>query len=64
MTELIEAWPFREFTDMAASDDNKPKPAADGYVALLFVSVAATVLAIGLLALSLNKYDWVSKLGG
>ncbi len=49
---------------MAASNDNKPKPAADGYVALLFVSVAATILAIGLLALSLNEYDWVSKLGG
>ncbi len=44
-----------------SSSPRKPKgppPAADVYVALLYVSVASLIVGISLLALELNVYEW------
>ena len=35
-----------------------PAPAADVYVALLFVAVASLIVGISLLAMELNAYEW------
>lgn len=43
---------------MAKQSSSDVKPVPDVYVALLFVSTAALIAAITLLALELNKYDW------
>ena len=41
------------------SDNPKtPSPPASVFESLLFVAVAATILAIMLLALSLSRYQW------
>lgn len=36
----------------------RPSPPADVFVGLQFTSVAATIIAITLLALALGKYGW------
>jgi hypothetical protein len=51
----------REIGIMARKKSDTPKAPgqpASVFESLLFVAVAATVLAIVFLALSLNRYDW------